>query len=78
MQRRVCGGRVVAALYNQNLTTYSSDMQALTDNEATIVEELLGAEGKPSDLGGYFHPDQSKVDAVMRPSATLNSIIDSI
>ena len=50
----------------------------LQDNEAKINEELIGAQGKPQDIGGYYNPDPVKVEKAMRPSATLNSIIDSI
>jgi isocitrate dehydrogenase len=49
--------------------------QALAENEATIVAELAAAQGKPADIGGYYHPDPEKLAAVMRPSATLNGII---
>jgi isocitrate dehydrogenase len=49
--------------------------QALAENEATIVAELAAAQGKPADIGGYYHPDADKLAAVMRPSATLNGII---
>ena len=52
--------------------------EALEANEAKIIEELLAAEGSPKDIGGYYHPDDAKADAAMRPSATLNSIIDAI
>ena len=48
--------------------------KALVENEATILAELKAAEGKPADLGGYYHADPAKVEAVMRPSATLNAI----
>ncbi|WP_335343023.1 NADP-dependent isocitrate dehydrogenase [Roseibium porphyridii] len=48
---------------------------ALSDGEATIVSELNGVQGSPADTGGYYHAPQAKVDAVMRPSATLNGII---
>jgi isocitrate dehydrogenase len=51
---------------------------ALTENEAKIIEELLSVEGKPQDIGGYYHPDDAKAEAAMRPSATLNAIIESI
>jgi isocitrate dehydrogenase len=51
---------------------------ALKDNEAKIIEELLAVEGKAQDVGGYFHPDDAKAEKAMRPSATLNSIIDAI
>jgi len=52
--------------------------QALKDNEATIIEELLSVEGKAQDIGGYFHPNDELAEKAMRPSATLNKIIDSI
>ncbi|WP_353082655.1 NADP-dependent isocitrate dehydrogenase [Tessaracoccus lapidicaptus] len=52
--------------------------QALADGEAQIVEELLGVQGSPADIGGYYRPDDAKATAVMRPSATLNAIIDSL
>jgi isocitrate dehydrogenase len=51
---------------------------ALTENEARIFGELIGAQGKPQDLGGYWKPDPAKADAAMRPSATLNGIVDGI
>ena len=47
----------------------------LTSNEAKIVAELNGAQGKPVDIGGYYHPSPKLVEAAMRPSATLNAII---
>ena len=49
----------------------------LSDNEKTIDGELLAAQGKPQDVGGYYHPDDAKAYKAMRPSATLNKIIDS-
>ena len=49
---------------------------ALQENEATIVAELAAAQGRPVDLGGYYRPDAAKRDAAMRPSATLNGLID--
>ena len=51
---------------------------ALADAEATIVAELNAVQGHPVDLGGYYHPDEAKVAAVMRPSATLNALIDAL
>ncbi len=52
--------------------------QALKDNEAKIIEELLAIEGKPQDIGGYYHPNDELAQKAMRPSATLNTIIDNI
>lgn len=51
--------------------------QALTDNEAKIVDELNSAQGTAVDIGGYYHPDDAKTFAAMRPSTTLNQIIDA-
>ncbi len=50
----------------------------LAENEAKINAELLAAQGKPVDMGGYYHPDFEKTSKAMRPSATLNTIIDAI
>lgn len=52
--------------------------KALQENEAKINEELIGAQGKPQDVGGYYHPNSEKTYAAMRPSATLNAIVDGI
>lgn len=52
--------------------------KAMFDNEAKINEELIGAQGKPQDIGGYYHPNVPKTDAAMRPSSILNSIIESV
>ncbi len=52
--------------------------QALKDNEAKIIEELLSVEGKAQDIGGYYNPNEELAEKAMRPSATLNSIIDGI
>ena len=50
----------------------------LATNEAQINEELLGAQGKPVDMGGYYHPDKVRVGKAMRPSATLNAIVTNM
>lgn len=50
----------------------------LQDNEAKINEELIAAQGKPVDMGGYYNPNPALVEKAMRPSATLNAIVDSI
>jgi len=52
--------------------------KALVENEAKIMEELLAVEGKPQNIGGYFHPNDELAEKAMRPSATLNAIVDSI
>lgn len=50
--------------------------QALKSGEADIQQDILAVQGKPADIGGYYHPDDAKTTNVMRPSATLNAIID--
>ncbi len=52
--------------------------QQLQENEAKINAELIGAQGRPQDIGGYYNPDPAKTEKAMRPSATLNAIIDAI
>ena len=52
--------------------------ETLQKNETTIADELLSVQGNPVDLGGYFIPDPVKAEKVMRPSVTLNSIIDGM
>jgi isocitrate dehydrogenase len=50
----------------------------LADNEATILAELNGAQGKALDIGGYYHPDLAKTAAAMRPSKTLNDALATL
>ena len=50
----------------------------LRENEETIVRELNEAQGQTVDIGGYYRPDNGMAARAMRPSATLNSIIDAI
>jgi isocitrate dehydrogenase len=52
--------------------------KALADNEAKINAELIAAQGKPVDMGGYYHPDFDKTSRAMRPSKTLNAALDAI
>jgi len=52
--------------------------KALADNEAKISAELIAAQGKPVDMGGYYHPNSDKTSKAMRPSATLNAALASI
>jgi isocitrate dehydrogenase len=66
--------------------TKDAEMQAkfkdvaaeLTKNEDKIAAELLAVQGDAVDLGGYFMPDPVKTEKVMRPSTTLNAIVDGI
>jgi len=50
----------------------------LAADEDKIVAELIGAQGKPADIGGYYQPNEAKAGAAMRPSATLNAVIDGL
>ena len=50
----------------------------LERQEQTIVAELNGVQGRPVDIGGYYHPDASMTSQAMRPSATFNAIIDTL
>ena len=52
--------------------------KALEENEKKIIGELVAVQGKPVDLGGYYHPDLAKVGAAMRPSATFNSALAAL
>ncbi|RJE70593.1 NADP-dependent isocitrate dehydrogenase [Reichenbachiella sp. MSK19-1] len=52
--------------------------KALTENEAKINEELIGAQGKPEDIGGYFQPNVNLASKAMRPSATLNESLAAL
>ncbi|MCL4161118.1 UNVERIFIED_CONTAM: hypothetical protein GTU68_020044 [Idotea baltica] len=69
-----------AALANQSddeelKKAYKSMAEALIGNEQKILDELVAAQGKPVDIGGYYKPDVQKTDKSMRPSATLNAIL---
>lgn len=50
--------------------------RALADHEGAITAELAGVQGSSADIGGYYRPDETKLSAVMRPSSTLNAVID--
>ena len=52
--------------------------KSLEANEVTIVEELNSVQGSPVDIGGYYFPDQEKTSSAMRPSDTLNTIIEEL
>ncbi len=57
---------------------FSPVARELEQNEAKITDELLSAQGRPVDLGGYYLPDDAKAEKEMRPSATFNAIIDAL
>jgi isocitrate dehydrogenase len=71
------------ALANQ---TKDSELQSrftevakqMAANEDKIVQELIDAQGQAVDIGGYYHPNQELAAKAMRPSATLNAIVDAI
>jgi isocitrate dehydrogenase len=52
--------------------------KSLAANEAKIVDELIAVQGEPMDVGGYFLPDEDLAIKAMRPSATMNAIIDAL
>jgi isocitrate dehydrogenase len=52
--------------------------KALTENETKIVGELIDAQGKPQNIGGYYHPDDDLAFAAMRPSQTLNAALANL
>lgn len=52
--------------------------KTLTEQEQTIVDELIAVQGSPVDIGGYYHPDAAKASAAMRPSATFNEAISTL
>ena len=58
--------------------SFTTLAKTLTENEAKINDELIAAQGKPVDLGGYYHPNFEKTSNAMRPSATLNAALAAI
>lgn len=61
---------------NQELKDrFSKLAKELTDNEQKIVDEQIAAQGKPVDIGGYYHPNEEKTSKAMRPSETLNAAL---
>lgn len=58
--------------------SFSAVANELSSNEETIVGELAAVQGSPVDIGGYYRPDEAKASAVMRPSATLNTVIATL
>jgi isocitrate dehydrogenase len=70
---------LAAQTQDKNLATrFAKIAKDMADNEAKISAELLGSQGKPVDVGGYYHPNDAKASKAMRPSATLNAIVDAI
>ncbi|WP_447986311.1 NADP-dependent isocitrate dehydrogenase [Nitrospira sp. Nam74] len=57
---------------------FTTVAKQMAESEARISTELLGAQGKPVEIGGYYHPNDEKATKAMRPSPTLNAIVDAI
>ncbi len=83
------GSHVYEALYwAQELAAQNDDpalkkkfapvAQALEANLDQILDEFKAAKGRPTDIGGYYHPDQERVKTAMRPSPTFNTILDGL
>jgi isocitrate dehydrogenase len=64
--------------YPELAARFETVARSLADNEETILRELNGAQGRPVNIGGYYHPDDRAAIAAMRPSPALNRIIDAI
>jgi isocitrate dehydrogenase len=58
--------------------TFGPIAEELTQNESKIIDELNAVQGSSVDMGGYYYPDTSKLGKIMRPSSTLNSIINKL
>ena len=52
--------------------------EQMAANEEKIIQELNDAQGQPVDIGGYYHPNQELAASAMRPSSTLNAIVDNL
>jgi len=63
---------------NEMRERFAPIAKRLAENEQIIVNELNSAQGRPMDIGGYYHPDRELTASAMRPSSTLNSIISEI
>lgn len=59
-------------------STFQKVYTEMSQSEAKILEELIGVQGNPTNIGGYYHPDEELMNQAMRPSATLNGIIARI
>jgi len=65
---------------------YNADLKAefgpvakkLKDNEKSICQDLIDCQGKTVDIGGYYHPDASKISKAMRPSSVFNKVLEDL
>ena len=58
--------------------TFTQVAEQLQSQEDTILQELLDAQGSAVEIGGYYQPNDAVAEAAMRPSTTLNGVIDSL
>ena len=71
--------RALAESGDDELSAYFAPVaNALSENEETIATELIEVQGRPMDVGGYYMPDDELASKAMRPSVTLNAIIDAL
>ena len=63
---------------NTNYYGFAGVALKLEENEHTIADQLLSAQGEPMDVGGYYLPDDAMAEKAMRPSETFNAIIDAM
>ncbi len=63
---------------NELKNTFTKLGNSLEKNCQKIVEELIDAQGTPQDIGGYYKPDPLLMSSAMRPSKTLNSLLEQI
>jgi isocitrate dehydrogenase len=57
---------------------FASLAEKLAESEGKIVEDLSSVQGSPVEIDGYYRPDRDQVTAAMRPSATLNAVLDAL
>jgi isocitrate dehydrogenase len=83
------GSHFYLALYwAQELASQTADVEladafavlakTLSEQERAIVDELIGVQGSPADIGGYYQPDPARAEAVMRPSKTFNEALATL
>jgi isocitrate dehydrogenase len=72
------GGRAGPTKHHTLRARFGKVAAALEATEQAIVAELIGVQGKPVDIGGYYHPDRELTAKAMRPSATLNTILAAV
>jgi isocitrate dehydrogenase len=71
--------QALAESNDEELRTFFGPVaKALSDNEAKIAAELIEVQGQPMEVGGYYMPNDALAEKAMRPSATLNGIIDAL